>query len=126
VEWKPFKSKTNDLRPWLLEFDQVFGGNNVVVYVRCHIWSPEDQKARLELGSDDGVKVWLNGVLVHMLDLIRGVSAGEDRVPVSLKQGWNVLTMKVRQGGGSWGACARVRTPDGAHLEGIRTSASPN
>ena len=104
----------------------MFGGSNVVVYVRCNIWSPETQDARLEIGSDDGVKVWLNGALVHTLDAIRGLSPGGDRVPVSLEQGWNMLTMKINQTGGAWGACARVRARDGSHLDGIRVSATQN
>ena len=37
---------------------------------------------------------------------------------MSFHQGWNPLMMKVRQGGGSWGGCARVRSLDGAHLDG--------
>ena len=51
VEWKAFRSQTNPRRKWLLEFDKVLGGNNVVVYVRCSIWSPTDQRARLELAA---------------------------------------------------------------------------
>jgi hypothetical protein len=34
--------------------------------------------------------------------------------------------MKLEQGDGPWGACIRVRTPEGGKLEGIRVSTSQN
>jgi hypothetical protein len=45
-------------------------------------------------------------------------------VPVRLLRGWNLLMIKLEQGDGPWRACARVRTPDGGALEGIRVSAA--
>jgi hypothetical protein len=76
--------------------------------------------ARLEIGSDDGVRVWLNGREVHGRNVMRGLTAGEDVVDVELVRGRNELLMKITQGGGDWRACCRVRGPDGFRLEGVR------
>ena len=122
VRWRPFRSMTDQNRLWLLDFDKVVGGNFKVVYVRTNVWSPADQKARMEVGSEDGMKIWLNGELVHAKDVRRGVSPGEDVVQVALRQGWNSLMMKINNGLGGWGACARFRSPDGGRLDGIRVS----
>jgi hypothetical protein len=126
VLWRPFRSMTDQDRPWLLDFDKVVGGEFGVVYVRTNIWSPAEQKARLEVGSDDGVKIWMNGELIHAKDASRGVTPGEDSVQVTLGKGWNSLMMKVNSRGGEWGACARFRTPEGGKIEGIRVSLNKN
>ena len=47
------------------------------------------------VGSDDGVKVWLNGEVVHYNPVIRGAGDYEDAFPVTLKQGTNVLLVAV-------------------------------
>ena len=72
------------------------------------------------LGSDDGIKVWLNGQLVHANNVTRGAGPGQDKVEVTLKQGWNRLLLKITQSGGEWAACARLRRLDGSKLEGLK------
>ena len=45
--------------------------------------------------SDDGVKVWLNGEVVHYIPTTRGAGDYQDAFPVTLKQGTNVLLVAV-------------------------------
>jgi hypothetical protein len=80
------------------------GGENRVAYLRNRVWSDKDQKAIMEIGSDDGIKIWINGKLVHTNNITRGLNNGEDMVDVTLKKGWNSCLMKISQGGGGWGA----------------------
>jgi len=80
---------------------------DAVAYLRAKVWSPQTQKATLLLGTDDGVKVWLNGKQIHANNAARGVAVDQDKVPVSLQQGLNELLLKVTNGGGDWGAIAR-------------------
>jgi len=54
------------------------------------------------VGSDDAVKVWLNGVLVHNNPISRGSSDYQDRFLVTLKEGKNVLLIAVYEGRGGW------------------------
>ena len=120
VQWKPFPEVSDPANPVVLAFDKVFGGQNRVVYLRTNIYVPAAVKARLECGSDDGIKVWINGTLVHANNADRNVVPGDDNVPADLRQGWNAVLMKINQGGGEWGACMRVRNADGSHIKNIR------
>lgn len=120
VAWRKAEFQIDPQQPWLVPLDKIIGGESRVVYLRAKIWSDKSQPARLELGSDDGVKAWLNGELVHGNNANRGVTPGDDRVAINLKAGENVLLLKIIQGAGGWGACARVRGSAGEHLEGVR------
>ncbi len=99
-------------------------GRECVAYLRSTITSPKAQAALLELGSNDGVKVWLNGELVHGLNKGRIITPGEDKIAVQLKEGANTLLLAVYQQGGDWGACARFRLPDGTPLPDVKASIS--
>lgn len=120
--WRIVPAGTNDDRPWLIELekDPALAGNNRVAYLWTRVWSPKEQKARLELGSDDGVKVWLNGELVHANNATRPAEPGQDKVEVTLKEGWNPLLVKLTQGGGQWALCVRLRAPDGGKIDGLK------
>jgi len=111
--------------PFLLNLSRLVRGEDRVVYLRSRVWSPRAQPARLELGSDDGVKVRLNGAIVHGVNRNRALKPWEDRVDVELREGWNELTLKVCQGNGGWGACCRVRGRDGNDLDGLKFEPLP-
>ena len=77
-------------------------------YAVATIHSPSAQKADLLIGSDDGVAAWLNGQPVHSnLQTMRAMLPDQDRVPVRLKAGANVLLLKISQGTEAWSFCAR-------------------
>jgi hypothetical protein len=63
------------------------------------------------MGSDDGVKAWLNGQLVFDQWNEGGVAPREKRVPVKLAKGWNDLMLKVVDQQGGWAFCCRIRKP---------------
>ncbi|HPD15654.1 MAG TPA: HEAT repeat domain-containing protein [Planctomycetota bacterium] len=112
--------------PFHMDLDKKFGDKqNAVAYLRTCVWSPADQKARLEFGSDDGAKVWLNGALVINANQARSFAVASDKAEVVLKKGWNALLVKVWNGGGDWGMAARLRRPDGSRLEGLRAALRP-
>ena len=73
-----------------------------VAYGSIRVYSPEQQQTTMLVGSDDSVKVWLNGTLVHTNAVFRGSSDYQDRFAVTLKQGINVLLVAVYEGGGGW------------------------
>ncbi len=104
---------------WRVDLEAAFSGAAGVAYLRSRIHSPKAQAARLEVGSDDGIKVWLNSELVHANNVLRGVRLGEDVAAVELEQGWNDLLLKVPNEGGGWGASVRVRDPNGAALSDV-------
>ncbi|MFN0137322.1 MAG: HEAT repeat domain-containing protein [Phycisphaerae bacterium] len=122
IEWKPLGARSKD-NPWLFDLTRIeSAGGARCVYVRTKVWSDTKRDARLELGSDDGVKAWLNGDIVHKKWAGRAVKAGDDKVAVELKEGWNVLMLKIGQDSGGWGFTCAVRGPGGEALEGMRVS----
>ena len=69
--------------------------DNHVAYGSIAFHSPRQQNTQLYVGSDDAVKVWLNGVLVHSNPIDRASSNYQDAFPVTLKQGKNILLVAV-------------------------------
>jgi type 1 glutamine amidotransferase len=116
VQWKPVQPAPD--KPGVIDLLKAVGGENRVAYLRAVVKSPAAQEAELSLGSDDGVKVWLNGALVHANNAMRGYAPDQDRVNVKLAKGGNVLLVKVSQGGGDWAAGAALK-PSGGRLEGV-------
>ena len=75
---------------------------NHVAYGWIALDSPRQQNTTMYVGSDDAVKVWLNGVLVHNNPVDRGASDYQDAFPVTLRQGTNSLLVAVYQGEFYW------------------------
>ena len=80
-------------------------GNNIdnfVAYGSISLLSPREQNTTMHVGSDDAVKVWLNGELVHDNPIDRAASNYQDSFPVTLKSGKNILLVAVYEFGGIW------------------------
>lgn len=120
IEWRRMEENPQPGLYWMIPLDQKIGGDHSVAYLRNRVWSENNCEALLELGSDDGIKVWLNDKLVHAHDANRAVGKGDDKVKVQLKKGWNELMLKISNGTGEWGASARIRDTDGGYLRGLR------
>jgi hypothetical protein len=84
----------------------------VVVYAVTFVYSPKDQVLPLLLGSDDGVKVYLNDKQIHRVLTVRISTPDEDKVPLQLKKGWNKLMLKIENNYGGYNFYARVIDPD--------------
>jgi hypothetical protein len=93
-----------------IDLTQLHETENVynIAYLLAQIEMPEDREAVLGVGSDDAVKVWLNGELVHENWVIRGVGVDNDRVAVHFREGTNQLVLKIQNTGGPWGFCCRL------------------
>ena len=57
---------------------------------------------RMNVGSDDAIKVWLNGKVVHKNPVNRPASDFQDTFQVDLKKGENLLLVKVSERAGGW------------------------
>ena len=88
-------------------FDKWF----VVAYAWAEVNMPEETRGTLGIGSDDCIKVWLNGQLIHESRVGRGVVPDNDRVPVTFKKGRNQLVLKILNYGGPWGFSCRLLEP---------------
>lgn len=84
-----------------------------VAYALSYVFCPDERKSVILVGSDDGIRIWLNDELVHDNLVLRGAWPDQDRVPVTLKKGWNKILAKVEQATGGWGLYLRLPNPDG-------------
>ena len=82
------------------------GGNNIedmlkrsidggVVYGTVSLYSPQEQNTTMYVGSENEVKVWLNGTLIYERFSHWWGNDYQDFSPVTLKQGRNVLLVAV-------------------------------
>jgi len=124
VVWRPLAAGTDPKRPAILDLKKALGGDQRAAYVLTWVHSASGGPARLELGSDDGVKAWLNGQLVHANNVARAAIPYTDKADITLKAGWNPLLMKITQNQIPWEFCARLCARDGSKLAGIRIDAA--
>jgi hexosaminidase len=122
--WIPFKKPAPPEVPWMVSFDAYpgFPGDARVAYLRCQVFSPQTQSALLYVGTDDGVKAFVNGKCVHGVNAGRGVTE-EDRVGIELREGWNDLLIKTNNWTGGYAAKARIRSANDGPLEGLKIKA---
>jgi hypothetical protein len=125
VKWQALPLGPDPKRPWVMDLLKALGGDQRVGYARTWVHCDEEQPARLELGTDDGVKVWFNHSVVHTNNVFRGLQPGSDKVKVTLVPGWNPLLLKVTQLNQGWAFCARFVKPDGSHRDGLQFAAKP-
>jgi HEAT repeat protein len=125
VLWRPLPAGTDPKRPFVMDLLKLLGGEQCVAYARTWVRSDREVPALLELGSDDGVKVWLNDRQVYALNAARPLQPGSDKVKVTLHSGWNNLLLKVTQNNLAWEFCVRFRNQDGTHIDGLRCDAAP-
>lgn len=118
VKW--YAVRTGDTVPLAGFFP---GQEHCVAYLMAGITAPRALDAILLMGSDDGIKAWVNGAVVHGNNIDRGQVVDQDMAPIKLRQGVNELMLKVTQGGGGWSACTRIVGSDGRPIEGLQVTA---
>lgn len=90
--WKPFAFELGKDAPNIIKKDNSF------VYVRGTATFAKAGLVAFNVGSDDGVKVWLNGKLIHSHKIGRGLTQGSDLVKGDFRAGDNELVFKVVNG----------------------------
>ena len=121
VKWQKL---TKGIDSWKINLESTFGSkDHCGAYARTRIWSPAAQGVQLELGSDDAIKIWINGKLTHENYTHRGNAPRQDIVKAKLQKGWNLLMAKVVDHGGGWEFCCRIRKPDGSALDNLKVEA---
>lgn len=123
--WRPLPAGTKVNAPGMLDLFAALGGESRAGYARTWVHSDKAQRVRIEFGTDDGHRLWLNGKLLAEANRGGAAVPGDFKVEADLKAGWNLVLLKVTQDTGPWEFCLRIRTPAGARLEGLRTQATP-
>ncbi len=80
-----------------------------VVYAATVINCDNAQPVIFKFGSNDRLKVWLNGKLIHFYSQVRAGGPDTDQIPAGLKKGKNLLLAKVDNDGGNWWLYARYK-----------------
>ena len=110
---KPLDALTGPERPdWAdREAQTLPEGDNTAHYLVRTIVAERATTVPLSLGSDDAIKLWVNGALVLQNKTNRGVLPDQEKVGVALRAGANALVLKVVNGGGASGFYFRADSP---------------
>ncbi len=73
-----------------------------VGYAYAEIESVHAREVELTCGSDDGIKIWLNGKVVHEHEVGRGYVANADKAAIHLNAGINKFLVKIDNYVGRW------------------------
>ena len=108
------EGRQHEWRPLACEGDSVnlveaLGAKDyAIAYAWARINVASEREALLGIGSDDAVKVWLNGELVHENWAQRPCAKDSDLVGVTFRKGRNHLVLKIQNGTSDWGFSCRV------------------
>jgi len=83
------------------------------IYLYRTIDVASDRALRLALGSDDGIRIWLDGRLVHDNAAARPVAADQDFVTLDVSAGAHDLLVKISDFGGGCGIYFDLRQDSG-------------
>lgn len=105
-----YKTATGDELTWRARPDWKDGvvhgdlkGNTAANFVYRKIESPKEQTVNVSLGSDDGIKVYLNGKEILKKEVSRGAAPDQEIVALKLQEGVNELLIKIANFGGNTG-----------------------
>ena len=85
-------------------------GENSATYISRTITSVTQQKALLYIGSNDALKVWMNGTELLAKNVQRDAAADQEQMQVNLKPGNNTLLLKVVNYSGPSGFYFRIES----------------
>ena len=87
-----------------MDFIKLFDDpNDGVAYAKTTIELKQAGKIKIGVGSNDGVKLWINGKVVLTNQIARKAEPNQDILTVNLKKGKNDILIKIDQTGGGWG-----------------------
>jgi|GEM_PF-122229 len=87
--------------------------------------APAEGTYTLRIGSDDAVRVEIDGRAVHANAIRRGWTVDQDRVRVPLARGWHRMLVRVVDYGGAWAASVRVADEKDQPLDVRQQAAAP-
>lgn len=103
LTWEKVHSATD-----IVDLKKIFTPNDkVVAYAAIWIESDKDVEKLMGIGSNDGVKVWLNSKLLIKVHKPRTVTIDAEYLKLNLKKGKNLLLIKIEQSYGGWGFVLR-------------------
>ena len=80
--------------------DDTEANGDAICYLYREVVSDRSGPLTFEIGSDDGLKLWLNGRLLVDADAYRGLNPQDHVLSLQLKAGRNTVLTKITQGVG--------------------------
>ena len=111
VEWKPTDVVLGRLKAEIIKVQ------NSAVYLRTKVTSETANEIVMRLGSDDSIKLWVNGKLVHDNKVLRALAPDQDSVKVPLQKGENTILIKVVNAAGGDGIYAAYGDPRAERID---------
>ena len=106
--WKLVKTSTD-----IIDLDAQYKRVDfAAAFALAEIKSDKEVKTFLSVGSDDGIRIWHNGKLIHDNWIPRGLNKDDDLVPITLQPGSNQILLKVQDIQQGWGFVVRVLSMD--------------
>jgi tetratricopeptide (TPR) repeat protein len=93
------------------------GREHISAYALAYVYSKTEQEVALLTGSDDGVRLWVNGQLIHHNPAVRFAVPDQDHIPAKLRRGWNTVLAKVVNDIGGHGLFLRLSAPGAGDSE---------
>lgn len=120
VTWRRAPGAAPTGRIGEVDLGGITGGDHCAVYLKTRLYVPIPQEVVFAIGTDDGIKLWVNRELVHANNAVRGLTPDEDKAKAKLRQGWNDLLAKITQHTLGCGMTLRVTEADGKDVPGTR------
>ena len=118
--WKEMPVGKDGYEAEVINLEKFFGTEHCAAYLKTNVWVENSQTVLFEIGSDDGIKLWLNDKLVHHKNILRGHNQGEDTAEVYLSEGWNKILIKVTQDTGGWGVSLVITDLEHNPVDGLK------
>ena len=112
VEWERYASPADSRFPQVINLHDTYGQQAYsLAYAVAHVYSEKAVTGySLYAGSDDYIKVWVNGRHVHSwARRSRSIRQDDDKVEgIALRKGWNKIVVKCVNLKGTWGFMLRL------------------
>jgi uncharacterized protein (DUF362 family) len=119
----------------LMDYYDLQSGDRVVSYNFCYFDAPKDQSAEFWIGSDEALKIYLNGTEIYRYAGTRSLSDKElvnTKFTADIKHGENRLLVKSLQKYGRYDFCLNICEPesdpdfDGNRVFGLKFKTESN
>ena len=90
-----------------------------VAYALVYVYSPDDRKAQIRLGTDEACKLWLNNKQIWQHYFKKDAVFDRDLVTVLLHPGYNKILLKVTNSNSEWGYYLRLTDEKGNGFQDI-------
>ena len=122
ISWTRISAGTSPDHPFMVDLHHRFSVNHSVAYCRKKVWSDQQRPVRVEIGSDDGFKFWINETLYGKEHASRGWMPAQNVFEAKLDKGWNLVMIKVTQDTAGWAFSVKMTEQDGSPIPDQKSS----